>query len=54
VKKKASSKNLPNPELFPQITFRLGYAKPEKERSPRRPIEEVIGRLNALSCKQND
>jgi nitroreductase len=27
---------------YPQITFRLGYAVPEKEHTPRRPLEEVL------------
>jgi nitroreductase len=33
---------LPNPRLLPQHTFRLGYADPELERTPRRPLEEVM------------
>jgi len=28
--------------LFPQQPFRLGYAEPEKEHTPRRPIEEAL------------
>ena len=28
--------------VFPQHTFRLGYAEPEKEHTPRRPLEEVL------------
>jgi hypothetical protein len=36
------SKLIPKPDVFPQHTFRLGYAKPEKEYTPRRPIGEVI------------
>lgn len=27
---------------FPQLTFRLGYAEPDKEHTPRRPLEEVL------------
>jgi nitroreductase len=33
---------MPTPGLRPQIAFRLGYAEPEHERSPRRPLEEVL------------
>jgi nitroreductase len=28
--------------VFPQQFFRLGYAEPEKEHTPRRPLEEVL------------
>ena len=31
----------PDEHIFPQHTFRLGYAEPEKEHTPRRPLEEV-------------
>lgn len=31
-----------NPQLFPQLPFRLGFAEPEKHRTPRRQIEEVL------------
>jgi nitroreductase len=30
------------PTVFPQQLFRLGYAEPEKEHTPRRPLEEVL------------
>ncbi len=30
----------PEENVFPQQTFRLGYAEPEKEYTPRRPLEE--------------
>jgi len=33
----------PEEDVFPQQTFRLGYAEPEKEHTPRRPLEEVLG-----------
>jgi nitroreductase len=32
----------PEEDVFPQHTFRLGYAEPEKEHTPRRPLEEVL------------
>jgi hypothetical protein len=32
----------PNPNLFPQCPFRLGFAAPEKHRTPRREVEEVL------------
>jgi len=32
----------PEEHVFPQQTFRLGYAEPEKENTPRRPLEEVL------------
>jgi nitroreductase len=32
----------PDPQLFPQLPFRLGFAKPEEHRTPRRSLEEVI------------
>lgn len=32
----------PEENVFPQQTFRLGYAEPEKEHTPRRPLEEVL------------
>ena len=35
-------KLIPTPDLFPQHTFRLGYAEPEKEHTPRRPVEEAL------------
>jgi hypothetical protein len=35
-------KLLPNPTLFPQQPFRLGYAKPEAEHTPRRMLEEML------------
>ena len=34
-------KLVPLPGL-PQLTFRLGYAEPEKEHTPRRPLAEVL------------
>jgi len=36
------SKLLPMENVFPQHTFRMGYAKQEKEHTPRRPLEEVL------------
>jgi len=33
---------LPQKGLYPQQTFRLGYASPEGEHTPRRPLNEVI------------
>ncbi len=33
---------LPKENLFPQHTFRLGYAEPEKEHTPRRSLEQVL------------
>lgn len=35
-------KLIPMPDVFPQLTFRMGYAEPEKECTPRRPLEEVF------------
>ena len=35
-------KLIPEPDVFPQHTFRLGYAEPEKEHTPRRLLEEVL------------
>ena len=35
-------KLIPKSDVFPQHTFRLGYAEPEKEHTPRRPLEEVL------------
>jgi len=32
----------PEENVFPKQTFRLGYAEPEKEQTPRRPLEEVL------------
>jgi len=32
----------PDPNLFPQQPFRLGYAEPEREHTPRRMLEEVL------------
>jgi len=32
----------PEENVFPQQTFRLGYAEPEKEHTPRRALEEVL------------
>ena len=32
----------PEEPVFPQHTFRLGYAEPEKEHTPRRPLAEVL------------
>lgn len=31
-----------DPELFPQLPFRLGFAQPEEHRTPRRPLEDVL------------
>jgi nitroreductase len=33
---------LPDKSLFPQQTFRLGYAKPEQAHTPRRTLQEVL------------
>jgi nitroreductase len=33
---------IPTPGVVPQHTFRLGYAEPEGEHTPRRPLAEVI------------
>ena len=33
---------LPSPDDHPQITFRLGYAKPDRTSTPRRPLEEMV------------
>jgi nitroreductase len=33
---------IPEVGLFPQLTFRLGYAGPEQGRTPRRPVDEVL------------
>jgi hypothetical protein len=32
----------PDPHLFPQLPFRLGFAEPERHRTPRRTLEEVV------------
>ena len=32
----------PGEPVFPQHTFRLGYAEPEKEHTPRRTLVEVL------------
>ena len=40
---KADVKSLiPAPDVVPQHTFRLGYAEPEKDHTPRRPLAEVL------------
>lgn len=36
------AKLIPIPDVFSQHTFRLGYAEPEKEHTPRRPVEEAL------------
>jgi nitroreductase len=36
------TKRIPMEGVMPQLTFRLGYAEPEKEHSPRRPLNEVL------------
>jgi nitroreductase len=36
------AKLIPTAGLFPQHSFRLGYAEQEKEHTPRRPLEEVL------------
>lgn len=33
---------LPDPDMHPQITFRLGYGEPEDKQTPRRPVEETM------------
>lgn len=41
--KKEVAKLIPKPDVFFQPPFRLGYAEhPEKERTPRRPLDEVL------------
>jgi nitroreductase len=35
-------KLIPKSDVFSQHTFRLGYAEPEKEHTPRRQLEEVL------------
>ena len=41
-KKAQLSELLPDPSMYPQQTFRLGYSEPAKEHSPRRPLEEFL------------
>jgi len=36
------AKLIPVADVYPQQTFRLGYAEPEREHTPRRPLEEVL------------
>ncbi len=36
------TKRIPMKGVMPQLTFRLGYAEPEKEHAPRRPLGEVL------------
>ena len=33
---------IPTSDVVPQQTFRLGYAEPEEQHTPRRPLEEVL------------
>jgi hypothetical protein len=33
---------IPRKSVIPQHTFRLGYSEPEKEHTPRRPLEDVM------------
>jgi hypothetical protein len=33
---------IPKSDVFPQHTFRLGYAELEKEHTPRRQLDEVL------------
>jgi len=33
---------LPDPDMHPQLTFRLGYAESERRHTPRRPLEDVV------------
>jgi nitroreductase len=33
---------LPDPDMHPQLTFRLGYGEPEDKHTPRRPAEETM------------
>lgn len=40
--KQAVAKIQPDPLLFPQLPFRLGFAEPEKQRTPRRSLTEVL------------
>jgi len=36
------AKLIPVSNVYPQQTFRLGYAEPEREHTPRRPLQEVL------------
>jgi len=36
------AKLIPVADVYPQQTFRLGYAEPERKHSPRRPLPEVL------------
>lgn len=40
--KKEVQRLLPDAGMHPQITFRMGYATPERRRQPRRSVEEVL------------
>lgn len=40
--KAAVAKLSPEEHVFPQQTFRIGYAEAEKEHTPRRPLEDVL------------
>ncbi len=40
--KQEVAKLQPDLKLFPQLPFRLGFAEPEKHRTPRRKVEEVF------------
>lgn len=40
--KTEAAKLIPVQKVFPQQPFRLGYAEPEKEHAPRRPLEEFL------------
>lgn len=44
---RAAMANLLPEEVFPQHTFRLGYAPAERRRSPRRPVAEVLRSAHA-------
>jgi nitroreductase len=33
---------IPTPDVVPQHTFRLGYADPEEDHTPRRPLAEAL------------
>ena len=40
--KQQVAKLQPDPHLFPQLPFRLGFAEPERHRTPRRSLSDVL------------
>lgn len=44
--KQEVAKLQPDSHLFPQLPFRLGFGEPEKHRTPRRSVEEVLVEQN--------